>query len=513
MEARAYTLVVFAASPSAVQQRIQALLTVVSQLAHVPWVEVWIPRQSWHCRLAAVPASTHAIADKLASQVLATGQIILIDNVQQLPHSYRQTQVIETAAITHQVHFYGGFPLGRSPDFIGVLSVMSSQPETLAPEQQQAIATLAGEMGDLLTLPRSPVTAPTPDQSLWHSENASFKAICQSVMRISMALQRCLSFEDLHNHLITGLTKELPLQAFELTVHPHTHSQQRVFLWPTTTVNVPSSDALLGHPPDSHDDGLLSAPPSNHRLEQTTRNPINLESPLDDLNLWRCYPLKVHNRHVGTFKVCLQREALLQYPARGEVLNNLADQIGATVYRLILLHKLQAENLQDPLTHLFNRRHMMGMLSKLMQRVSYGHYQVGLIMLDLDHFKGLNDTYGHDAGDQVLRMLGLFLKGHARPNDVVCRFGGEEFALILPGLTWEILERRANQLCRSIHYLSLKVGEAPVQITLSGGFAIAPLHGKTPSTLIKAADEALYEAKRQGRDRVVGAARPSGLGS
>jgi diguanylate cyclase (GGDEF)-like protein len=151
---------------------------------------------------------------------------------------------------------------------------------------------------------------------------------------------------------------------------------------------------------------------------------------------------------------------------------------------------------------------MMSMLTKLLQRVSYGHYQVGFIMMDIDHFKRLNDTFGHDAGDQVLRVIGLFLKGHARPNDAICRYGGEEFALILSDLNWEVLERRANQLCRGIRYLSVNVDQEALHITLSAGFAIAPLHGTTPATLIKAADQALYEAKRAGRDRAVGAPFP-----
>jgi diguanylate cyclase (GGDEF)-like protein len=106
---------------------------------------------------------------------------------------------------------------------------------------------------------------------------------------------------------------------------------------------------------------------------------------------------------------------------------------------------------------------MMGVLSKLLKRVSYGRYEVGLIMLDLDHFKHLNDTYGHDAGDHVLSMVGLFLKGHARPNDVVCRFGGEEFVLILSGVTWpKFWNVEPVNYVAGLHYLNLKVGETPI---------------------------------------------------
>ena len=492
-----------------VQQRIKALLAVVSQVVRVPWVDIYVPQPGWQFFFSELPPSAQANAANMRQRVLSAGRILLIEDVQQLADLQRDSGDTTGAGAHTRIQFYGGFPIGHFPQIVGVLSVMADAPLTATAEQKLALAVLADQISDLLI----PVlAAPSPAIALVSPspEAASFRALYQSVMRLSMGLQRCLSFEDLSNQLITRLPQELPLQAFELTAHLHSRVVQQICLWPTTMTQVPHNDELICRIPYHYSDSPVEQPlPISNLPAPLSAAGSDPLLPDSDVSLWQCYQLKVQNYNVGTLKICLQASALSSFHEDSEVFTNLADQIGVTLHRLILLRKLQAENLQDPLTQLFNRRHLMGVLGKLMKRVSYGHYQVGFIMLDLDHFKSLNDTYGHDAGDQVLRMVGVFLKGHARPNDVVCRFGGEEFALILPGLTWEILERRASQICRGMHYLNCKAGDTTLQVTLSAGFAIAPLHGKTPSTLIKAADEALYAAKRQGRDRIVGASLPA----
>lgn len=507
MEAHADTLVVLGASQSSVQQRVQAILTVVSHIVQVPWVEVYVPQPNWQWHVSAVPTATQAVVARLRAQVLAAAQTVILNDVPQWT-ALRHHELV-TVVHTHPIQFYGGFPIGPPPYFFGVLSIAAEMSVTLTPQQEQAITVLAEQIGDLLASATLAIPETTERLSKAIAQPSSVTDIYQSVMRLSRGLQRCLSFEDLNNQLIQHLPQELPLQAFELTAHPQARMTQQICLWPTDTVKVPRNDELVCQPPLASDDDLAHELPHFNRVELAINADNSRSHRPGDMSLWRCYQLKVQNRNVGTLKMCLQPAAESQFPENSEILNNLADQIGATLHRLMLLSKLQAENLQDPLTRLFNRRHMMGVLGKLMQRVSYGHYQVGFILLDLDHFKQLNDTYGHDAGDQVLRTMGVFLKGHARPNDVVCRFGGEEFALILPGLTGDILARRAGQLCRGMHYLNCKAGERTLHITLSAGYAIAPLHANTPSSLIKAADEALYEAKRQGRDRVVGASRPA----
>jgi len=127
-------------------------------------------------------------------------------------------------------------------------------------------------------------------------------------------------------------------------------------------------------------------------------------------------------------------------------------------------------------------------------------------MLDLDHFKRFNDTFGHPAGDALLSELGRTLLAHVRKEDVACRYGGEEFTLILPETSMETACSRAEELRQLVHGLHLEYqGQGLGAITISLGVAVYPQHGEDPETLLKAADSALYAAKRAGRDRLVAA--------
>jgi len=126
-----------------------------------------------------------------------------------------------------------------------------------------------------------------------------------------------------------------------------------------------------------------------------------------------------------------------------------------------------------------------------------------VIMLDVDHFKRFNDTFGHDAGDVVLRELGLFLKKNIRGGDIACRYGGEEFTLIMPEVSWQDIQIRTEQMRQEVKRLNLQHQGQPLgAITLSLGVAIYPEHGSTREVVIQSADAALYRAKKEGRDRI-----------
>jgi diguanylate cyclase (GGDEF)-like protein len=126
-----------------------------------------------------------------------------------------------------------------------------------------------------------------------------------------------------------------------------------------------------------------------------------------------------------------------------------------------------------------------------------------VIMLDLDHFKLFNDTHGHEAGDMLLRVLGDYLVTHVRAEDIACRYGGEEFVVILPEASLEMSRSRAEQLWKGVQGLHVNFhGELLRGVTASIGVAAFPAHGKTTAELLRAADAAMYGAKRQGRDRV-----------
>ena len=166
--------------------------------------------------------------------------------------------------------------------------------------------------------------------------------------------------------------------------------------------------------------------------------------------------------------------------------------------------RLRELSVRDPLTGLFNRRYLEEVLALEMIRAVRKQYPIGIIMADIDHFKRFNDTHGHAAGDAVLVQVGNLLRTHVRSSDVTCRYGGEEFVLILPEASREITQMRAEQMRDDARHLHVQYeGQTLGALTLSLGVAVFPNNGSTEDVILKAADDALYCAKLDGRDRVV----------
>jgi diguanylate cyclase (GGDEF)-like protein len=166
--------------------------------------------------------------------------------------------------------------------------------------------------------------------------------------------------------------------------------------------------------------------------------------------------------------------------------------------------RLRELSIRDPLTGLFNRRYLEEALAIELIRAERKRFPIGIIIADIDHFKRFNDTHGHVAGDAVLAQVGKFLRTHVRASDITCRYGGEEFLLILPEAPREITQLRAEQMQEDARHLHVQYeGQTLEAITLSLGVAVYPEHGSTSDAIIRAADDALYRAKHDGRDRVV----------
>jgi diguanylate cyclase (GGDEF)-like protein/PAS domain S-box-containing protein len=183
-----------------------------------------------------------------------------------------------------------------------------------------------------------------------------------------------------------------------------------------------------------------------------------------------------------------------------------AAQVGLSIANLRLREALRTQSVRDALTGLYNRRYLEELLDRELRRAARAAQSLGLLMIDLDHFKNFNDTYGHDAGDAVLRETGLFLAKGIRAEDFVCRFGGEEFVVVLPTADLEASRARAEKLRSKMRELTiLYQGKSLGIVTISVGVAAFPTHGTSPKELMAAADAALYEAKRGGRDQVVAA--------
>jgi diguanylate cyclase (GGDEF)-like protein len=183
---------------------------------------------------------------------------------------------------------------------------------------------------------------------------------------------------------------------------------------------------------------------------------------------------------------------------------SVAEQAALSFANLKLREKLRYQSVRDPLTGLFNRRYLDESLERELPNAIRKSRSLGVVMLDVDRFKKFNDMFGHDAGDTVLRELGDYLAKFVRRGDLACRYGGEEFTLILPESSLEDTRRRAEELCSSFRLISIKHRDIVLgKVTLSVGVAALPEHGATAQELLAAADGALLRAKKAGRDRVL----------
>lgn len=215
-----------------------------------------------------------------------------------------------------------------------------------------------------------------------------------------------------------------------------------------------------------------------------------------------CIPMQAQGDMLGLFHLCADQAAALP-EAKRQLARTVAEQLSLAIANLILRETLQHQSIRDPLTGLFNRRYLEESLTQEIQRAQRHQHPIGVIMLDIDHFKQVNDTYGHDAGDLALQAVGQILRERVRGSDIACRYGGEEMTLILPESSLEVTADRAEIIRQEIAQLQITYqGITLKALTASLGVACFPDHGFTTSALMKAADAALYQAKKQGRNRV-----------
>ncbi|HTD28064.1 MAG TPA: diguanylate cyclase, partial [Xanthomonadaceae bacterium] len=181
----------------------------------------------------------------------------------------------------------------------------------------------------------------------------------------------------------------------------------------------------------------------------------------------------------------------------------ISEQLSMSLANMQLREQLRNQSIRDPLTGLFNRRYLEETMERELARTARNGQPLAVIAIDVDHFKSFNDTHGHEAGDKVLVGLAGVLRGGIRSTDIACRYGGEEFVLLMPESPLPIAIQRVEALRRQTSELRIKVGAIQLgPITVSSGIAIAPGHGESGEVLLRNADTALYAAKAAGRDRV-----------
>jgi diguanylate cyclase (GGDEF)-like protein len=187
-----------------------------------------------------------------------------------------------------------------------------------------------------------------------------------------------------------------------------------------------------------------------------------------------------------------------------DVSATLTEMLALSISNIKLRETLSTQSIRDPLTGLFNRRYMEESFPREISRAARKQDPIGVLMVDIDRFKTFNDLHGHPAGDAVLAELADFFRTGVRGGDIICRYGGEEFTLILPECSLEDAGKRATYLINEAKKMRISYGGQTIgPITLSAGVAAYPQHGVKPGELLRAADAALYRAKQEGRDRVV----------
>ncbi|WP_225772263.1 diguanylate cyclase [Pseudomonas sp. Marseille-Q5115] len=214
-----------------------------------------------------------------------------------------------------------------------------------------------------------------------------------------------------------------------------------------------------------------------------------------------CLPLIAYGEILGMLHLTSMEPAFTD-PQR-DIAKAIGEQAALALSNVKLRAALHDRSIRDPLTGLFNRRFMEETLERELARAKRGQVPLSLIMVDLDHFKRVNDHYGHAAGDAVLRATARLISQTLRLSDTACRYGGEELVLILPDCSSENAVKRARQLCDAIRAQAVTENGQTLFVTGSFGVSSTELAGSEARDLIRLADKALYQAKANGRDRVV----------
>jgi diguanylate cyclase (GGDEF)-like protein/PAS domain S-box-containing protein len=217
-----------------------------------------------------------------------------------------------------------------------------------------------------------------------------------------------------------------------------------------------------------------------------------------------CVPMLAQGDTVGL--LYLEGKESVFSKRQERLAQTVAESVALAMVNLRLRETLRQQSIRDPLTGLFNRRYLEETFERELRRAERKGECIGIIMLDVDRFKMFNDTHGHGAGDALLKALGGVLKDSVRAEDVACRYGGEEFTLLLTGATQQQTFDRAEQVRQAIAGLKvMNQGKLLDGVSASMGVATFPQHGRELAALVRAADLALYRAKHEGRNRVINA--------
>ncbi len=307
-------------------------------------------------------------------------------------------------------------------------------------------------------------------------------------------LRACLTSEEAYNVIVRVAQQIFPVQVGALyIIAPSRNSVEAVAMW---------GDPELAERSFSPQECWALRRGRMHWVENSRSGLICRHIHHSPKDGYLCIPMMAQSEAIGVLHL-MQPDNIQMTETKQRMAVTMSEHIAMALSNLRLHETLRSQSIRDPLTGLFNRRFMEESLELEIRRASRNQRPLGMIMIDLDHFKYFNDNFGHEAGDLLLKELGALLRGNIRGEDIACRYGGEEFTLILPEGTGAVTRQRAEFYKEAIQRLDVHYRGRPLgRITASMGVAIFPDHGRTAKALIEAADKALYRSKSAGRDRV-----------
>lgn len=328
------------------------------------------------------------------------------------------------------------------------------------------------------------------------NESQRLSQTLRQLSELSEMLQSCRTM----NEAVTGLSLALPglLPASSGTVHLINNSANAIETVAHWGCGIPGETGIFG--PD--DCWALrrghAYPPADSRTAVVCRHlqPWRLENE-DQSRL--CVPIIAQGEILGVITAVADRPFIT---ADRNDLIAACETASMAMANLRLQETLRTQSLRDPLTGLFNRRYLEASLEREVQRAQRQQHPLSVLMLDLDNFKRFNDHFGHEAGDALLASFGSLLQSLVRSEDVACRYGGEEFTILMHETDSAQALARAEQICAATRAMDVQHRRQQLgTISVSIGIATLPIHGDTPEDLLRKADLALYAAKRGGRDQ------------
>ena len=338
-----------------------------------------------------------------------------------------------------------------------------------------------------------------------HSDMQQYNAEMKIINKLNSYLQVCRTLEETHPILYTYAQELFPSCSGSIyLLNENKTVVESVVTWgENTDIQIPVITT---------DDCWSLRQGKNHNVHDTHHGLLCKHLTECPENGYTCVPIIAQSEMVGMLHLQFpqfegdlnQEDITRKVEAKQRLANMTADNLALALVSLKLREALEIQSIRDPLTQLYNRRYMEETLDREYSRCSRAGTDLGVIILDIDHFKSYNDVHGHDAGDAVLIEATKMISEKLRAGDVACRFGGEEFVLILPGAPLHVLEQRAELIHDDLTQLKINhQGKTLKPVTVSIGISCYPKHADSPKALIKAADVALYEAKETGRNKTV----------